>query len=284
MDAVVIALGSVEAMDGDATSSWRAQLTVLLNLLSEWCAPSRVTVIGVFPPSSVAWFPAIFERAIARNAAELNRVTREVTSAVGAHFMDFRPTPEPFVDAAGKSLYEEWARALAPTIAATIPAHARDANPAMREVLRAESANTVSLDADPRLDSITEAARRLFGTGSAAVTIVGSYEQRVKSASGISSEPIPRDEAICNVTIQRSRALVIENLPTHPAFRRLAWVTGPEALRFYAGYPIESSDGHRVGALCVMDTEPHRFSRRDAALLRELAFQAQQLINAEPVA
>jgi GAF domain-containing protein len=145
--------------------------------------------------------------------------------------------------------------------------------------MRDESANAVDTDADARLDSITETARRLFGTQSAAVTIVGSDEQRVKSAAGISSDTIPRADAICNVTIRRSRALVIENLSSHREFRQLPWVAGEAALRFYAGYPLESASGHRVGALCIMDPQSRRFSRSDTALLRELAFQAQAVLN-----
>ena len=281
-DAVVVALGSVETMEGESAAVWRARLTVLLTVLEGWCAPENITVIGVFPPNSVAWFPPVYERAVASNALQLNRVTEEVTAALGANYMDFRPDPEPFVQAAGRSLYNDWALQLAPVIASTMrPSDAAKSTPAAREERdRDLAADAVPMDSDPRLDSITATARRLFGTESAALTIIGSEKQRIKSSSGIGTGTIDRKDAICNVTVQRSRALVIENLSSHPSYRRLPWVTGPEALRFYAGYPIESAEGHRVGALCVMDSHSRRFSRRDTELLRELAFQAQTLINA----
>lgn len=46
---------------------------------------------------------------------------------------------------------------------------------------------------------------------------------------------------------------------------------GPTGRKFYAGYPIESPGGQRVGALCVMDPEPRRFTTQDSELLRSSA-------------
>jgi GAF domain-containing protein len=46
-------------------------------------------------------------------------------------------------------------------------------------------------------------------------------------------------------------------------------------VRFYAGYPLEAPDGRRVGALCIVDTSPRSFSKREAALLRGLTLRVQ---------
>jgi diguanylate cyclase (GGDEF)-like protein/PAS domain S-box-containing protein len=52
-------------------------------------------------------------------------------------------------------------------------------------------------------------------------------------------------------------------------------VTGPTNLRFYAGIPLMSPEGHAIGALCVIDGQPHRdFSEEDCERLRELAKMA----------
>ena len=50
---------------------------------------------------------------------------------------------------------------------------------------------------------------------------------------------------------------------------------------FYAGYPIESPDGYRIGSLCVMDSEPRDASQVDPAPLRELAMLAQKELWAQ---
>jgi GAF domain-containing protein len=55
-------------------------------------------------------------------------------------------------------------------------------------------------------------------------------------------------------------------------------MVGTQQVRFYAGYPIEAPNGQRVGALCIVDTKPRRFSRKEAELLRELALRVQTLL------
>jgi GAF domain-containing protein len=42
-------------------------------------------------------------------------------------------------------------------------------------------------------------------------------------------------------------------------------------VRFYAGHPIQSIGGHRIGVLCVYDTRPHRLLDDDVDALRDLA-------------
>ncbi len=52
-------------------------------------------------------------------------------------------------------------------------------------------------------------------------------------------------------------------------------VTGDANLRFYAGIPLFSPEGHALGALCVIDDKPnHNFSTEDCQRLIELAKMA----------
>jgi GAF domain-containing protein len=41
-------------------------------------------------------------------------------------------------------------------------------------------------------------------------------------------------------------------------FMRNAFVVHPPHVRFYAGCPLLSSTGHRLGSLCIVDTAPRR--------------------------
>jgi len=53
-------------------------------------------------------------------------------------------------------------------------------------------------------------------------------------------------------------------------------VTGEPFVRFYAGYPIESPFGERIGVICVLDHESRTWSAKDTALLRDLALMVQK--------
>jgi len=46
---------------------------------------------------------------------------------------------------------------------------------------------------------------------------------------------------------------------------------GPPGIRFYAGAPLTLSTGHRVGTLCLIDTQRRRFSPEERGLLEAMA-------------
>jgi hypothetical protein len=106
--------------------------------------------------------------------------------------------------------------------------------------------------------------------------------QTMISATGMEPSVVPRDQTFCDVTIRRAGHLVVEDASRDARYEGFPAVTGRTAVRSCAGYPIESPDGHRIGALCVMDDEPRRFTAHDLALLRSLAQAAQGHLCAPP--
>lgn len=49
-------------------------------------------------------------------------------------------------------------------------------------------------------------------------------------------------------------------------------VTGDPKVRFYAGAPLRTSDGHNIGSLCVIDDKPRaEFTPRQRHALKEFA-------------
>jgi signal transduction histidine kinase len=56
-------------------------------------------------------------------------------------------------------------------------------------------------------------------------------------------------------------------------------VTGDPNIRFYAGAPLVTRDGYRLGTLCVADTRPHQPRAVDIAALRTLATVAMDVLE-----
>ena len=48
-------------------------------------------------------------------------------------------------------------------------------------------------------------------------------------------------------------------------------VAGKFGLQFYAAAPLRTTDGHRLGTLCLIDREPRMFSPQQADVLQGLA-------------
>jgi GAF domain-containing protein len=174
-----------------------------------------------------------------------------------------------------------------PALVPALDAGAASAGPrsarAARDTPAPEVSRQAALDAlemldtapEERFDRITRSAKSTFGTAFASVSLVDRERQWHKAVAGPvgSSLELPREVALCHRTIRHDRALVIADLRNdrhvHPDLLAAGW-------RFYAGYPIESPDGYRIGALCVLDTEPRAGRDVDTVLLRELALRVQR--------
>ncbi len=149
-------------------------------------------------------------------------------------------------------------------------------DPTDREALRlAALAGYAVLDTAPEagFDDITELAARVFGTPVALVSLVDRERQWFKSRVGFEPAQTARDVAFCNVAIQGAEVLVVPDTHRDPRFSGNPLVTGAAGVRFYAGAPLLTPQGHAVGTLCLMDRQPREFSAAQAAALAVLSRQ-----------
>ena len=143
-------------------------------------------------------------------------------------------------------------------------------------------AGLLDTPADQRFDAITRLAARMLGAPLSMMTLIDASRQWVKSGMGhcASGTSMPRDFAFCAHTIMTpGQMLVVEDASKDARFCDVPLVTGPAAIRFYAGAPLLDADGRALGALCVLDTRPRQFSPEEAATLRDLAFGVSSLIE-----
>lgn len=137
--------------------------------------------------------------------------------------------------------------------------------------------------AEERFDRITAKARRRFGTSSASIALITDDRQVIKSVVGPIGQDLPRDVALCSRTVEADRTLVITDARSDPDYSDHPLVAGSPGIRFYAGHPLTSADGWRIGSLCVIDDRPRAFTPADARDLRLLAAQVQlEMWTGEP--
>ncbi len=65
--------------------------------------------------------------------------------------------------------------------------------------------------------------------------------------------------------------MVVPDLSQDARFADNPLVTGPPHIRFYAGHPLATQDGHKVGAFCVIDSRPRNVTEFELQTLRDLA-------------
>ncbi|MFC3230548.1 GAF domain-containing protein [Marinibaculum pumilum] len=131
------------------------------------------------------------------------------------------------------------------------------------------------LDTEPEqaYDEVTAIAAGICETPIAIVSLVDRDRQWFKSCVGLEVRETPRDVAFCHHAIQRPGILEVEDALEDPRFRSNPLVTGAPGIRYYAGAPLETPDGHRLGTLCVIDRQPRRISLPQRRALEALARQ-----------
>lgn len=192
-----------------------------------------------------------------------------VTSPDGYRF-DRPPVTGPVIDGTG---------------CAVGPAAADDEQQAEAEFRRCQALHESGLlqrGSEERFDRITAYARKRFGVSSASLSFITEDRQIIKSVVGPIGEDLPRELSLCAITIQKERTLIISDAGADPLFRDHPLVTGGPRARFYAGHPVSTADGWRIGSLCLIDDRPRTFTEDDEQDLKRLAAQVQLTMWVDP--
>lgn len=280
-DAVVLTLGGFEALTLMPPQLWRRRLRALLDEVRAEARPSLPLALVQASAPLIAGLPGMFRNLILASVDSINRQTRELCSEMpGTVYLAFAPAQGDVSSLEGTGTYRGWAALIAPAVGRALDEHGRVRHPESLD----EASRQIALDSldvegasTPELDRIVLNVRDLLGASGAAVTIIDRDTQFTRAAVGMRNTSVPREESICDLTIRNADLLVIEDIMADPRLAGSHWVDGVGA-RFYAGYPLESPDGQRVGALCVIDGAPRTFSDTEASLLREFALQAQSAL------
>ncbi|MCJ2047184.1 GAF domain-containing protein [Methylobacterium sp. J-078] len=109
---------------------------------------------------------------------------------------------------------------------------------------------------EPGFDGIVLLARAVCAAPVALVSLVGEGRQWFKARSGFADRGTDLDASVCRHVLGRRDMLVIPDLTRDARTRANPLVAGAPHIRFYAGAPLIASNGHGLGSLCVIDTEP----------------------------
>ncbi len=130
--------------------------------------------------------------------------------------------------------------------------------------------------AEDRFDRIVRFAAAQFEVPISLISLVDAHRQWFKAKVGLDVVETPRDMAFCAHAIQSEETFIVRDALCDARFSSNALVTGEPYIRFYAGAPISTASGARVGTLCIIDRRPRNFTKADIAALEAL----RQSVNA----
>jgi diguanylate cyclase (GGDEF)-like protein len=138
------------------------------------------------------------------------------------------------------------------------------------------SLNILDTFHEERFDRLTRMACKLFDVPIAVVTLVDDKRQWFKSCIGLNVTETARDISFCGHAILSDEVLVVPDTEKDVRFADNPLVIGDPHIRFYAGCPIKSLSGSRLGTLAIIDDKARTLSKQDLDVLKDLASMAER--------
>jgi PAS domain S-box-containing protein len=145
-----------------------------------------------------------------------------------------------------------------------------------REIERIKAVDkflSIEISKQKELHSIVTLAAEVCSTQAAFISFIDDTTQYIKFKFGFDLETIAREDAFCIYTIEAGAIMIVPDARHDDRFANNPLVTNDPNIRFYAGIPLTTRDGHSLGSLCVIDQAPKQLERSQKQMLELLSKQ-----------
>ncbi|MBX7205424.1 MAG: GAF domain-containing sensor histidine kinase [Bacteroidia bacterium] len=155
-------------------------------------------------------------------------------------------------------------------ISAALPANERER---LEELRRYEILDTGS---EKDLEEIVQLASTICQTPISLVSLIDENRQWFKARTGLDVPETGRDVAFCSHVLLEKDVMVVENALEDVRFADNPLVTSDPNIRFYAGAPLVTPGGFKLGTLCIIDKQPRKLNEQQLFALKTLSKQVIQ--------
>ncbi len=124
---------------------------------------------------------------------------------------------------------------------------------------------------EPAFDRLAKLAAQICATPYAAITFIARERTFYKSKTGFTDEDAPGTIGFCHYGTLYQDLFVVPDTTQDQRFASSQMVIGDAQVRFYAGLPLMTAEGHALGMLCVLDRTPRQLTKEQGDALRVLA-------------
>ncbi|NCQ12046.1 MAG: GAF domain-containing sensor histidine kinase [Bacteroidetes bacterium] len=120
-------------------------------------------------------------------------------------------------------------------------------------------------------NNLSKLAAYLCNCEVALINFIDKETQWSKSAYGIDLYSMKRCDTVCQYTIMDNCFYEVEDLTSDERFKQKFYVEDKPYLKFYGGFPLITSNGFNIGALCVLDSKPAKLTNKQKESLQTIA-------------
>ncbi|UEG52120.1 GAF domain-containing protein [Mucilaginibacter daejeonensis] len=151
-----------------------------------------------------------------------------------------------------------------------------------RELERLRSVNRflkLEISKDAELERIVKQAAEISGSPIAMITFMTDELQHVRYRFGTDLTSLTYDRSFCKEAILQDDLYVVENASTHAYFCSNPFVANEPNIRFYAGAPLTTGEGDKIGTVCVYDHQVKTLTETQKRMLKSLSKQIVHLLE-----
>lgn len=144
---------------------------------------------------------------------------------------------------------------------------------------------TELMDSGPeeRFDRLTRLVAAALSVPVALVSLVDNKRQFFKSTFGLpepwkTERETPLTHSFCQHVVARAAPLVIEDATLDPLVRGNLAISELN-VRAYLGIPLLTGDGHVLGSLCAIDSQPRQWTMREQEILTDFGKLVEEQIS-----
>jgi len=139
-------------------------------------------------------------------------------------------------------------------------------------LLKLHAYDILDTPSENTFDKIAILAAQIFNTPIAQVTFVDQDRVFFKTnISPLQATEIDRKDSFCSVAILQEEVTLIKNMLDVPELLNNPFVVMENGVRFYAGAPLKTTEGHQLGTLCVLDIQPREVTSEQLKMLETLS-------------
>ena len=149
-----------------------------------------------------------------------------------------------------------------------------------KERLKAlQDLKVLDTESEEVFDNITRLAAQICDSKISLVSLVDRDRQWFKSSFGLGASETPRDISFCGHAIMSDEIFEVPNSELDARFCDNPLFLGEPHVRFYAGAPLITPTGFRIGTLCVIDDTEKKLEPFQKEALKTLSQNVVSLLD-----